>query len=219
MQIFWDTTFRNSQNPYTCSVAGVGDGTFGCSSVTAACGTTTVGLTCTGPAGSVQDTLEVRTCGNGVCDTACENATNCPQDCLVCNYNNSCEEGQGESESNCIDCARVDVMANGGQPGPVTVRPEDNYTVEWRIDAPAGASCVVRKDGADWVTNPARPQGSATDTAECTYVDITHTYRLECSEGGVSKADDVQVNVDAVCQSNRQCKAGWVCICGRCEPL
>jgi hypothetical protein len=79
--VFWDATFSTStlRRTFTCSVPGVGSGTAGCGTLTAGCGTTTVALYCNN---TLMDTLELRTCGNGVCDTQCETPDNCALDCV-----------------------------------------------------------------------------------------------------------------------------------------
>ncbi|GBC85734.1 hypothetical protein HRbin11_02184 [bacterium HR11] len=215
--VFWNTTFRNSQNPYTCSVAGVGDGTFGCSSVTAACGTTTVGLTCTGPAGSVQDTLEVRTCGNGVCDTACENATNCPADCPPeCDNDGVCESPP-ETTENCRDCFVVKDYCNGND-ASCQVPAGTNFTISWELRIASSASCNILKDGTTWEPNPTRPTGSRTDQIPsqnecetdtdcndpCLFCKTTgifvpeesHTYEALCTWEGLNFSDLVPVTVN-----------------------
>ncbi|GBC85732.1 hypothetical protein HRbin11_02182 [bacterium HR11] len=104
----------------------MGAGTCGWAGILAACGTTTVGLTCTGPAGSVQDTLEVRTCGNGVCDTACENATDCPQDCPS------------------PPTPEAFLWVNGSAESVVNVSGEA-YTVEW--NSKNATSCTLTRNG------------------------------------------------------------------------
>ena len=150
VQVFWDTTFRNSQNPYACSVSGVGGGTFGCSSVTAGCGTTTVALYCNN---TLMDTLELRTCGNGVCDTQCETPDNCALDCV-----------QPPPEP------RVTLTVNGSSASPVPVwgTLAETYRVDWTSDN--ATACTLTRNGWDTVSTALNgsldwPIGNVCDTA------------------------------------------------------
>lgn len=124
VQIFWNTTFWNSQNRYTCSVSGVGPGTYGCTGITAGCGTTTVGLTCNGVQ---QDTFTLQTCGNGTCDAPCENDTNCPQDC----------------PPPPPPFPKAFLQVNGSA-GPVVDVYGETYTVNWNSEN--AASCTLTRN-------------------------------------------------------------------------
>ena len=227
LDVFWNSTFSNAQNAFTCTVSSpVGETRLqGCSpDVTAGCGTTTVRLTC---GGTVVDTLRWTTCGNGTCDTACENEQNCPEDCAVCNFDGDCD--QGEDWQGCIDCARTDIRGRppgGSSCGDVdfTVQPDQTYTICWIIDAPATSDCTIVRSVnnnpfADWKDpDVLGRRASATDRivslpdmcqvdGDCGdpnfYDCVTKTkvetreYNARCSEGGVNREDRDTIVVTA----------------------
>jgi hypothetical protein len=169
VRVFWDTTFRNSQNPYACSVSGVGGGTFGCSSVTAGCGTTTVALYCNN---TLMDTLELRTCGNGVCDTQCETPDNCPLDCV---------QPPPPPETT------LKVNGSNASLVPVSGTLADTYRVDWTSQR--ATACTLTRNGQtvstalngslDW------PIGNVCDTA----ADCDPGRRCVTQPGGLLRRD------------------------------
>jgi hypothetical protein len=126
VRVFWDATFSTStlRRTFTCSVPGVGSGTAGCGTRTAGCGTTTVALYCNN---TLMDTLELRTCGNGVCDTQCETPDNCALDC-------------GVRPPPPVVTLRV----NGSEASPVPVF-GNTYRVDWT--SRNATACTLTQDG------------------------------------------------------------------------
>ncbi len=91
----------------------------------------------------------------------------------------------------------------------VSVTPDVPYTVSWQIENATSSQCVIQRDGATWVTNPAVPTGSQSDViydGECAtdadcgpwgrcvgggYATVSHEYVLTCTNGGATATDSV----------------------------